>query len=117
MRRRDETAKHARTLAQQLRICFRVSGIASRASLLPQRSGEPTASRGANEPYLQQSTFQQQRSDAAPPVTSTAQTPRRRQELAMPPARNAVAVSLTNRLGELAAQKVQEDMLGLVWRA
>ena len=31
----------------------------------------------------------------------------------MPPARNAVAVSLTNRLGELAAQNVQEEMHGL----
>ena len=31
-------------------------------------------------------------------------------ELAMLPARNAVAVSLTNRLGEFAAQNVQEEM-------
>ena len=37
--------------------------------------------------------------DAAPPP-----------ELAMLPARNAVAVSLTNRLGEFAAQNVQEEM-------
>ena len=32
----------------------------------------------------------------------------------MPPARNAVAVSLTNRLGELAAQIVHEEMHGLL---
>ena len=63
------------------------SVLASRASRLGHHCCHSAAAsrplpRGANEPYLQQSTFQQQRkrSDAAPPVTSTAwQTPRRRQ--------------------------------------